>query len=206
MSFHFWFFIFNCFLANVFHRDLKPKNILANADCKLKICDFGLARVAFNDTPTAIFWTVIFLSINYWLSRCHICLHFTKFRKCLVNWLFQFFLLRTMLQLDGTGLLNYVDHFFQRFTICYWENLGFIYITFRPGDLFTWRSLLSQCAALCFQYTPAIDIWSIGCIFSELLTGKPLFPGKNVVHQLDLMTELLGTPSAEAIARVCFIR
>ena len=52
------------------------------------------------------------------------------------------------------------------------------------------------------QYTPAIDIWSIGCIFAELLTGKPLFPGKNVVHQLDLMTDLLGTPSAEAIARV----
>ncbi|CAL9084650.1 unnamed protein product [Musa textilis] len=43
--------------ANVFHRDLKPKNILANADCKLKICDFGLARVAFNDAPSAIFWT-----------------------------------------------------------------------------------------------------------------------------------------------------
>lgn len=52
------------------------------------------------------------------------------------------------------------------------------------------------------QYTPAIDIWSIGCIFAELLTGKPLFPGKNVVHQLDLMTDLLGTPSPEAIARV----
>lgn len=49
------------YAANVFHRDLKPKNILANADCKLKICDFGLARVAFNDTPTAIFWTVCFL-------------------------------------------------------------------------------------------------------------------------------------------------
>ena len=44
--------------ANVFHRDLKPKNILANADCKLKICDFGLARVSFNDAPSAIFWTV----------------------------------------------------------------------------------------------------------------------------------------------------
>ncbi|KAL3368084.1 hypothetical protein AABB24_009122 [Solanum stoloniferum] len=37
--------------ANVFHRDLKPKNILANADCKLKLCDFGLARAAFGDTP-----------------------------------------------------------------------------------------------------------------------------------------------------------
>lgn len=44
--------------ANVYHRDLKPKNILANANCKLKICDFGLARVSFSDTPTTIFWTV----------------------------------------------------------------------------------------------------------------------------------------------------
>ncbi|KAL7254201.1 hypothetical protein ACSBR1_008576 [Camellia fascicularis] len=53
-----------------------------------------------------------------------------------------------------------------------------------------------------FEYTPAIDIWSIGCIFSELLTGKPLFLGKNVVHQLDLMTDLLGMPSPKGIARV----
>lgn len=52
----------NFFLtANVFHRDLKPKNILANADCKLKICDFGLARVSFNEAPSAIFWTVSIL-------------------------------------------------------------------------------------------------------------------------------------------------
>ncbi|TYH31359.1 hypothetical protein ES288_A01G167500v1 [Gossypium darwinii] len=43
--------------AHVFHRDLKPKNILANADCKLKLCDFGLARVSFTDVPSAIFWT-----------------------------------------------------------------------------------------------------------------------------------------------------
>lgn len=43
--------------ANVYHRDLKPKNILANANCKLKVCDFGLARVAFTDMPTPIFWT-----------------------------------------------------------------------------------------------------------------------------------------------------
>ena len=46
-----------CPAAKVFHRDLKPKNILANSDCKLKICDFGLARPAFNDMPTTVFWT-----------------------------------------------------------------------------------------------------------------------------------------------------
>uniref|UniRef100_A0A453F6Q9 Protein kinase domain-containing protein n=1 Tax=Aegilops tauschii subsp. strangulata TaxID=200361 RepID=A0A453F6Q9_AEGTS len=52
------------------------------------------------------------------------------------------------------------------------------------------------------QYSPAIDIWSIGCIFAEILTGKPLFPGKNVVHQLDLMTDLLGTPSLDTVSRI----
>ena len=31
--------------ANVMHRDLKPRNILVNSNCDLKICDFGLARV-----------------------------------------------------------------------------------------------------------------------------------------------------------------
>lgn len=59
-----------------------------------------------------------------------------------------------------------------------------------------------NCDISYLQYTPAIDIWSIGCIFAEMLTGRPLFPGKNVVHQLDLMTDLLGTPSAESLARV----
>ncbi|KAL6545524.1 Mitogen-activated protein kinase 9 [Orobanche gracilis] len=114
--------------ANVFHRDLKPKNILANADCKLKICDFGLARVSFNDAPSAIFWT------DYVATR--------------------------------------------------------------------WYRAPELCGSFFSKYTPAIDIWSIGCIFAEMLTGKPLFPGKNVVHQLDLMTDLLGTPPPESTARI----
>lgn len=52
------------------------------------------------------------------------------------------------------------------------------------------------------QYTPAIDIWSIGCIFAEVLAGRPLFPGKSVVHQLDLITDILGTPSMDTISGV----
>lgn len=31
--------------ANVIHRDLKPRNLLVDSNCDLKICDFGLARV-----------------------------------------------------------------------------------------------------------------------------------------------------------------
>lgn len=30
--------------ADVIHRDLKPRNLLVNSNCDLKICDFGLAR------------------------------------------------------------------------------------------------------------------------------------------------------------------
>ncbi|RWR89081.1 mitogen-activated protein kinase 10-like protein [Cinnamomum micranthum f. kanehirae] len=65
-----------------------------------------------------------------------------------------------------------------------------------------WYRAPELCGSFFSKYTPAIDIWSIGCIFAEVLTGKPLFPGKNVVHQLDLMTDLLGTPSIDTISRV----
>ncbi|KAJ0054279.1 hypothetical protein Pint_01428 [Pistacia integerrima] len=65
-----------------------------------------------------------------------------------------------------------------------------------------WYRAPELCGSFFSKYTPAIDVWSIGCIFAEVLTGKPLFPGKNVVHQLDLMTDLLGTPSLDTISRV----
>merc|ERR1719158_1575660 len=54
----------------------------------------------------------------------------------------------------------------------------------------------------CAEYTAAIDIWSVGCIFAELLGRKPLFPGRDYVHQLNLITRVLGTPSDEDLAFV----
>ncbi len=114
--------------AKVFHRDLKPKNILANSDCKLKICDFGLARPQFNDQPQTIFWT------DYVATR--------------------------------------------------------------------WYRAPELCGSFFTKYSPMVDVWSIGCIFAELLLGKPLFPGKNVVNQLELITDLLGSPKQETVSKI----
>ncbi|XP_022948704.1 mitogen-activated protein kinase homolog NTF6-like [Cucurbita moschata] len=86
--------------ANVLHRDLKPGNLLLNANCDLKICDFGLART----TSETDFMT------EYVVTR--------------------------------------------------W---------YRAPEL-----LLNT-----YEYTAAIDIWSVGCILMEILRREPLFPGKD---------------------------
>ncbi|KAL3499304.1 hypothetical protein ACH5RR_038397 [Cinchona calisaya] len=52
----------------------------------------------------------------------------------------------------------------------------------------------------CSEYTAAIDIWSVGCIFGELMTREPLFPGRDYVHQLKLITELLGSPEDASLS------
>ena len=37
-------------------------------------------------------------------------------------------------------------------------------------------------------------MWSVGCVFAEMLGRKYLFPGTHYVHQLNLILQLLGTP------------
>jgi glycogen synthase kinase 3 beta len=49
------------------------------------------------------------------------------------------------------------------------------------------------------NYTTAIDIWSMGCVFAELLMGQPLFPGDSGVEQLVEIIKILGTPTREQI-------
>ncbi|XP_016713952.1 mitogen-activated protein kinase homolog NTF4-like [Gossypium hirsutum] len=41
-----------------------------------------------------------------------------------------------------------------------------------------------------FNYSAAVDVWSVGCIFMELMDRKPLFPGGDDVHQLRLLLEV----------------
>ncbi|KAH6581801.1 hypothetical protein BASA50_009831 [Batrachochytrium salamandrivorans] len=46
------------------------------------------------------------------------------------------------------------------------------------------------------EYTTAIDMWSVGCIFGELVNKEPLVPGRGEMDQLSKIFKLLGTPTA----------
>jgi len=44
-------------------------------------------------------------------------------------------------------------------------------------------------------------MWSLGCILIELFTGFPLFPGTNEREQMQLVIDVIGTPSASVLSR-----
>eukprot|EP00962_Isochrysis_galbana_P021467 scaffold6336_cov112-Isochrysis_galbana.AAC.1 len=46
-------------------------------------------------------------------------------------------------------------------------------------------------------YGPAVDVWSLGCIFAEMVLGSPLLPGKGELDQISKTFTLLGTPNDE---------
>lgn len=46
-------------------------------------------------------------------------------------------------------------------------------------------------------YTKSIDIWSVGCILAEMLSNRPIFPGKHYLDQLNHILGVLGSPSKE---------
>ena len=107
--------------ANILHRDLKPGNLLINANCDLKICDFGLAR--------------------------------TNSSK---------------------------DQFMTEYVVTRW---------YRAPELLL----------CCDNYGTSIDVWSVGCIFAELLGRKPIFPGSECLNQLKLIINILGSQREEDI-------
>lgn len=47
------------------------------------------------------------------------------------------------------------------------------------------------------EYTAAVDMWSAGCIFGELLRGKAILMGKDTRSQLEEIFAYLGIPSQD---------
>jgi len=47
------------------------------------------------------------------------------------------------------------------------------------------------------RYSASVDVWSVGCIFAEMATGTPLFPGRSDIDQLFKIFQRRGTPNSE---------
>lgn len=70
--------------ANVLHRDLKPSNLLLNSNCDLRICDFGLSRVAdpeFDHTGTLTEYVA-----TRWYRAPEVMLNAKGYTKCMDMW------------------------------------------------------------------------------------------------------------------------
>ena len=66
--------------------------------------------------------------------------------------------------------------------------------------------LIIKNACLPRRYTKSVDMWAMGCILGEMLVGKPLFPGKSTLHQIETIMEFTGRPKCvDASPRWCHV-
>eukprot|EP01015_Nassula_variabilis_P008281 TRINITY_DN1654_c0_g1_i1.p2 TRINITY_DN1654_c0_g1~~TRINITY_DN1654_c0_g1_i1.p2 ORF type:complete len:173 (-),score=58.21 TRINITY_DN1654_c0_g1_i1:90-608(-) len=64
------------------------------------------------------------------------------------------------------------------------------------------RSTQSRSSAASDVYKRQVDIWSVGCIFAELLGRNPLFPGEDYLDQVQRVIAVLGTPSPDDLSYI----
>eukprot|EP01012_Entosiphon_sulcatum_P039733 TRINITY_DN5276_c0_g1_i1.p1 TRINITY_DN5276_c0_g1~~TRINITY_DN5276_c0_g1_i1.p1 ORF type:complete len:473 (+),score=111.56 TRINITY_DN5276_c0_g1_i1:23-1420(+) len=120
------------------------------------------------------------------------CLLMQLLRGCAYmhsNWIIHRDLKTSNLLYTNTGVLKICDFGLARF---YGEPIK----KMTPGVVTLWyRSpeiLLGE-----ESYTPAVDMWSVGCIFAELLNKEPMCSGSTESAQLLKLWDLLGTPTEE---------
>ena len=52
------------------------------------------------------------------------------------------------------------------------------------------------------SFSALVDIWSVGCIMAELLTGQVLFPGQDHIDQLNRILQIVGTPDEDFLRKI----
>jgi serine/threonine protein kinase len=70
-----------------------------------------------------------------------------------------------------------------------------ITLWYRPPELLLHDT--TKAASKRSQYTSAVDMWSVGCIFAEMLHKKEILPGANELEQLEKIFALCGTPNEQ---------
>ncbi|GMN33783.1 hypothetical protein TIFTF001_004344 [Ficus carica] len=119
--------------------------------------------------------------------KCYMKQLLTGLHYCHINSVLHRDIKGSNLLIDNEGKLKLADFGLARFFANDHDgNLTNRVITlwYRPPELLLGAT----------KYGPAVDMWSVGCIFAELLHGKPILPGKNEPEQLNKIFELCGSP------------
>ncbi|KAK1278331.1 Cyclin-dependent kinase C-2 [Acorus gramineus] len=119
--------------------------------------------------------------------KCYMRQLLTGLHYCHVNQVFTVTSKGSNLLIDNEGKLKLADFGLARsFSSDHNGNLTnrVRTIWYRPPELLLGTT----------KYGPAVDMWSVGCIFAELLLEKSILPGKNEQEQLNKIFELCGSP------------
>jgi mitogen-activated protein kinase 1/3 len=65
-----------------------------------------------------------------------------------------------------------------------------------------WYRAPEICGCFSARYTTAIDIWAIGCIYAEMMLGRPIFPGSSTLYQMIHIIKWLGNPSDKTLSKM----
>lgn len=152
--------------------------------------------------------------LDYFLFRTHACISFELLGPNLYSIQYK----NNFVPQNLATVKNYAIQIFRGLRDC--AKLGIIHCDLKPENICTviddannikiidfgsssyedkyFRSYIqsryyrSPEVILRLKYGPKIDVWSAALIIIELLTGRPVFPGKNELDMLNLMVELLG--------------
>ncbi|KAI3706097.1 hypothetical protein L1987_76352 [Smallanthus sonchifolius] len=119
--------------------------------------------------------------------KCYMKQLLTGLHYCHVNQVLHRDIKGSNLLIDNEGNLKLADFGLARsYSTDIKGNLTNRVITlwYRPPELLLGATI----------YGPFVDMWSVGCIFAELLHGKPILTGKNEPEQLHKIFELCGSP------------
>ena len=79
-----------------------------------------------------------------------------------------------------------------------WKSVEFLHLMLIVTPFSFFVFVLTGLTCTCI----VVDMWSVGCIMAEMLGRKPLFPGKNSIHQINCLLDVLGTPSEDDIKNI----